>query len=155
MKKLFKGLKSTSPKSDTTKLKMNELLIHITTWVKPTDVTLNERRLTHTHAYYRIPCMWHGRIGKTNQQCSKSGEGFPLGGRPDWVGPVGAFQGAGNLCLIWGRPSRYVCKKLSSYILKMRTLHDQLYLNLKIILRRKKIQSSARFGNPLHGNSII
>lgn len=57
MKKLFKELKRTSPKSDTTKLKMNELLIHVTTWVKPTDVTLNERRRTHTDAYYRIPFM--------------------------------------------------------------------------------------------------
>lgn len=57
MKKLFKERKRTSPKSDTTKLKMNELLIHVTTWVKPTDVTLNERRRTHTDAYYRIPFM--------------------------------------------------------------------------------------------------
>lgn len=65
------------------------------------------------------------------------------------MGPVGAFQGAGNLCLIWGRPRRYVCKKLSSCILKMRTLYDQLYLNLKIILRRKKNPIIGQVWEPL------
>lgn len=96
-----------------------------------------------------------GQAKLTNGEESQE-KGSLLVGVLTGMGPVGAFQGAGNLCLIWGPPRGYVCKKLSSCILKRRTLYDQLYFNLKIILRRKKtIKSSARFGNPLHGHSMI